>query len=244
MNKILIAHQRTGSTWVAGFGAKSCKNKITNLLDIIEREKKENPWNGTWDGKYEAATEFFVPLTKFNVPYEYRMNLLERERSEGREYFLKYMVDHLYQNDALVFNWYKNFYKKTEKVKLYNHDAWRVFLSWSYQQYCGWDWACFWKSKDYKPNFPYTVKPAWIYKFAKQYVDYIKFDVYDTSLNFHDLNDDILYDFFGIKKEQYRTKKRETILDYESNLLSADNIKNILHHELKNNGLQISDYVL
>lgn len=233
MHKVLVASPRTGSSWVSMYGeASPWTNKIRTLVKEFDTEYF----------RYYGSSAIFTASHHIPLNTEQKIAILESERLDGREYFVKIMVRDFYREKEIL-DFYKRFYNRAEKIKLYNYNAWRVCLSWSYQYYTKWVNPHVFLPNS-KPNFPYSADKKFVQFFAKEYSRYINFDTYDVSLNYHDLNDDILSNYFQVPSSfQTRFKHREPI-DYESNLIDAQKVKNMLHEELKNNGLQISDYVL
>lgn len=224
---ILIANYRTGSTWVSEYGSRS---------------------PGFYNLKYLYGDDYPYGSELFRVDcYEnFTSNKkdLEIERGEGREYFIKIMVKQLQNKYAKHFElleWYKQFYKNTEKIKLYNNNVWQIFLSESYQDFINWEYAHYYEMENYIPAFPYTVDTNIIARFAEKYANYMKFDLYDTLLDFNDLTEEMLSSYFKVDKIDRRHNK----INYEENMTNDPIIlKNMLHNELKKNGLNINDYVL
>ena len=113
-NYVLIALPKTASSWV--------KNHFKQL----ERQK--------FLGEY-FSPDNMQPGT-FKKDYnQLKIDFLEESRVKGTEYFIKYMVE---QIDNFP-DWFTTFYKDYEKIKLLNTDVWRVFLSYGYQCYIGWN---------------------------------------------------------------------------------------------------------
>src|SRR6056300_1658149 len=193
MHKVLVASPRTGSSWVASYGeASPWTNKIRTLVEVFGTEYFQD---------YGSST-IFTGSHHVYLNTEQKIAVLESERLEGREYFVKIMVRDFYREKEIL-DFYKRFYNRTEKIKLYNYNAWRVFLSWSYQNYTNWvdphvflPWPKRAPLQNHKPNFPYSADKKRVKNFAKEYSRYINFDTYDVSLNYNDLNDNVLSDYF------------------------------------------------
>lgn len=229
MHSVLVCHFRTGSSWVSGYA-------------------RQSPWtHKLWemDPRYEnIGSEYFAEFDSLkDISIQQRIDVLKDERSKGKEYYLKIQIPHMLEDyHPIILDFYKDFYKNTNKIKLYNRDAWRVFLSWSYQEFHKWFMSDYYHYKEYKALYFRTTDEN-LEKFAKTYSDYIKFDIYDEAFNYHNLTEDFLQEYFCTEK--YKIKMGSKIDNYENYLLQDPNeLKNKLYQLLKNNGLHSNEYVL
>jgi len=179
-------------------------------------------------GKEKSLGEWFGETTK--ISFQEKISFLEDERKKGEEYFIKWMV-HQIQNCS---EWWNEFYKDYEKIKLLNLNVWDIFLSETYQRHIKWTYTNLWMEKEFNmTNFSVDLK--WIKQFVQQYIEYLKFRNYNTIFNYDKITDEYVMNYLGNEEYKFIKIYRK---DYEKYLIEdVELIKNCLIKELEKNGI-------
>lgn len=174
-------------------------------------------------GKEKWLDEYFSREKNFNN----KISFLENERKNNNEYFVKWIVHQVQECQ----DWWNEFYKDFEKIKLLNKNVWRIFLSESYLRFNNYESdPNLWRHKDYYIK-PFSVDRNWIKQFAKQYSDYIMFSNYNTLFDIDKITDEYVMDYLGNIEYKYKKQFKH---DYEGKLnQDVELTKEILKNELK-----------
>lgn len=177
---LLISFPRTGSTWLHSYIEEFNNNEFgygfVSPPSFLRPNIKEANVHGT--------------IKTFNS-LEEKINFLERERLNGREYSLKH--PYLRITDK---SWFKEFYKNYFKIKLVRKNIWACFISNS-----------FFERFDHKfPNFyhvsKFEVDPSEIDKFLTKINSFSNCDLNDTVWYYEDLSPKKLRTIFGLTREE------------------------------------------
>lgn len=212
-NYILIGYPRTGTSWLG-----------THFIEYY--------------GKPNYLGEYFSEIND-DQSYVQKVSFLEKERELNREeYYIKYLFYQMKEIEQFYPNWFDNFYKDFEKVKLLNKNVWRIFLSQHYQLENDKFESGSWKIPDYKLK-QFSVNLNQIKKFAKDYSDFYYYSKYNTLLDYDKIDDEYMMKYLGTKT--YR-KRNRYIHDYESFLLGDINlIKDSLKKEFEEYNIKMLD---
>jgi len=227
-NYTLIGFPRTGTAW-------------------FKYHFREYYGNSNYLGEYFSKFEYThiennvyykVRRNQSSQRYSKKISFLNSERINNNEYYIKYMVHHINELDENFPNWWNEFYKDYEKIKVLNKNVWRIFLSNSYQDYTKWKKTGNWKVKNFKLEKFYT-SFEYIQIFCKLYNDYINFDRYDVLFDVNKIDNDFVMNY--LNNNTYVNKPRY-IHDYEKYLISdIDLVKEELKKELKKYNLEFLD---
>ncbi len=126
--KLLIASPRSGSTW---FILSYLKDRQNDLGEFFNKD---------WSYWIERRNNNFCKniLAKLNSDtLTDKINFLETERKEGREYFCKLFPSQI-NNWEDHREWLYNFYKNDKIYYLQRNNKWQQFLSYVYQNKTSW----------------------------------------------------------------------------------------------------------
>jgi len=180
----------------------------------------------TYYGKPNFLGEYFSQETNFDN----KISFLENERKQNNEYFIKWIIWQIKECE----DWWNNFYKNFEKIKILNRNAWRIFLSESYLRYNNYKSdPNLWQHKDYNMK-KFSVDIEWIKQFANQYNQYIMFSNYDTIFDVDKITDEYVSNYLGNSNIKYE----RFVHNYEDYLQQdLDLTKEIFISELKKFGI-------
>lgn len=219
MSNIVISLHRTGSTWISHYAAAHFKNPPRPTDPFFFKKAKElvgnqNPWTQEW-------------LSMLCDVYGVDVALLIVE-NYNEKHFLKIHTSQIYRHN--IDDWFRDFYKNYNKIKVINKNAWRMFTSKIF---------AFNKVEKNIKNLK-----LFLDVFVKDYTFYINYDFYDYTINYNEIDHDWLNAHFKCHLEYKKNVKK----DYEKLLqdrgINYVQLKRELYESLKSNGLQLSDYTI
>jgi len=87
-------------------------------------------------------SEFLNPDISPELSLEEKINWLNEEKSQGRNYTFKHHINYLITEEKDYYNiWFKDFYKDDQILVLKRKDKWRWFLSFLFQDFNQWSTA-------------------------------------------------------------------------------------------------------
>jgi len=199
--KILLTLARSGSSWVQQY--------------ITEHNKKYFQMNYLQD-QFGGVEFFNKENIKFDnlsfISLEDKINFLESERLAGREYSIKVFLDQI-EN---YHDWFFNFYKDWEIIKLTRRELFNQFIS----------YTC------HTPEFHdlffkelVTGQKGFIKDFLK-WQDLLNLVQTDSHLVYEDLTDEFLSSYFKVSIN-YNFISHKSNIDYTKKFLLHDHAKKI-----------------
>lgn len=219
MTNIVISLHRTGSTWIGHYAGANFKTPPCPTDPFFFKKAKElvgnqNLWTQEW-------------LSMLCDVYGVDVALLIVENYD-KEYFLKIHTSQIYRHD--IDDWFREYYKNYNKVKIINKNSWRMFTSKIFA----------FNTEEYNLKHLNELFD----KFVKDYTFYINYDFYDYTINYNEIDHDWLNFHFNCNleyeeniKENYEKRLSDRGIDYVQ-------LKRGLYESLKSNGLQLSDYTI
>lgn len=219
MTNIVISLHRTGSTWISRYASANFAKPPRPTDPYFYLKAKQfignlNPWTQEW-------------LSMLCDVYGVDVALLIVENYD-KEYFLKIHTSQIYRHD--IDDWFREYYKNYNKVKIINKNSWRMFTS-----------KIFAFNEEEK-NLKHLNKL--MDKFVEDYIYYLNYDFYDCVIDYNLINHDWLNFHFNCNleyeeniKENYEKRLSDRGIDYMS-------LKLKLYDSFKNCGLQLSDYMI
>lgn len=212
----LVSHPRFGTTWMARY---------------IHRYNLDNGMSEPFRGapSLEFLNDRFYDVCKlnnFDVPnftWEEKVQFLEDERVKG--------IEHCYKVHAYSIKdveWFNEFYKDWNVIKLDRKDLWRAFLSYQVMSSLQWDpFACHNQTIIENKINMFEIPLEKIDYWFKDYITLEK--IKGVKIYYEDLNDDQLIGMFG------KTQPLQKItMDYEVYVKNLDEIRTEFHNKYNN----------
>lgn len=203
---IVISHARCGSTYLHSYVRKA--NKAIPIMPSSEF------FNSRWS-KFEPIEREFNNLKE-------KINFLEKERIEGREYSIKVLA---YQVKNCR-EWFDEFYKDWNKIILLRKDRWRAYLSYEIQSYLKWNTRTTHNRQDemvsnLKPFLVNVNRVKWWFE------EYTLLETHKGSkIYLEDVSHELLCDVFDVDFEE---KFQKYTIDYEPYIINLNEINSEFH---------------
>jgi hypothetical protein len=199
---IIISHARCGSTYLNEYVKRA--NRAIPIAPSAEF------FNRRWS-RFETIEPTLENLKE-------KINFLEKERIEGREYSVKVLA---YQVKTCR-EWFDKFYKDWDKIILLRKDRWRAFLSYEIQSYLKWNSRTTHNRQDEMIS---NLKPFLIDlpRVKRWFDEYILLETHKGSrIYLEDISHDSLCNFFNL---DFKQNFHKYTTDYEPYILNLEEIK-------------------
>ena len=128
--RLLIASPRSGSTWFV----------YSNIIEQDTWNYLGEFFNKDWQYWIKKINNNYclnkLEKLKSNTLTD-KINFLETERKQGREYFCKLFPSQIYNSEDHR-EWFYSFYKNSKIMYLQRNNKWQQFLSYLYQNKTAW----------------------------------------------------------------------------------------------------------
>jgi hypothetical protein len=225
IKKPVIIHgfARSGTSWIQQHVIKyNVQNFNTRVIRSAGRDKSNEIFdtNITKFVCYEKHYSNIVKKIKLSTTDD-KINFLEDERKKGIEYTYKPKSDHIYE----IQDWFKDFYKDWEIIKVVRNNKWEQFISWAIQSENDWNMKHLYQNR--KKINEYNLD--WFLSVLR-----LDVNVFDKLWIYEDIdgNEEFLKDYFNVDVQpRYNHIKRRN--NYPNNIKNYKEIKELFDKKYK-----------